>query len=233
MHVPRPTGALLALAVLGGACSASTEATTTAAADHSAFCDAAVTTERAAMYHDLEAVVQGMAAMAAASPTEAYRDAVTETARLIEQDPEAAFESASMATTRDLHQELLEAHCGQRSLEVVGVDFAYEGMPAEVASGRALLEFSNGSQENFHEVIVARKKDGVSTQDVLAAGPEGADQTLELVGGIDAAPGEGGRVLLDLVPGDYLFICAVPMDESEDAPMHVEAGMLHEFTVVA
>lgn len=237
----RRAAALALSALLGSACGGTTQEAASARTgdgadlDHAAFCDASVATGEAALGHDLEAVAAGMASMADASPDPALAELLLRARDLLVEDPEAAFASEVMAQVQREHDQQLSEQCGARRADIEGLDFSYGGVE-DLPAGRTLLALDNVSEEHHHEAMVARRTDDgtMPIADVLALGPEGAMAHLEIVGAVDAAPGQVDLTLVDLVPGTYVYLCAVPLDESDPgAPMHVQLGMFDEFEVLA
>jgi plastocyanin len=129
--------------------------------------------------------------------------------------------------------------------EVVGVDYAFEGIPETVTVGTAFT-FRNGGQE-AHEIVLARKNAGVTTsfEELLAMPEEESSKLVTFVGQLMANPGDtaDGQLVADGA-GDYLAICFFPQGWTEipegtpdpaaspptGAP-HFTLGMLQEFTV--
>ncbi|MFA9430782.1 hypothetical protein [Egicoccus sp. AB-alg2] len=142
------------------------------------------------------------------------------------------------------------------AVEVVGVDYGFEGLDGPIDAG-STLTFRNASEVEYHEVVVMRVPDEEtrSLDELLALPPEEAGQALEFVGVAVAPPGEEGEVVAgDLTldqPGRYVATCFIPIGadpdvvheamhgaEGEDAPPdlgdgepHAMAGMAAEFTV--
>ena len=131
------------------------------------------------------------------------------------------------------------------AVEVVGVDYAFQGIPPTATVGTS-FSLRNEGQE-AHELVLVRKNPDVTLSfDELLALPE--DQALNQVaflGQVAANPGEtaSGTVTAD-APGDYLAICFIPQGLTQlpegslgpDASLpagapHFTLGMRQEFTV--
>lgn len=130
---------------------------------------------------------------------------------------------------------------------VTAVDFKYEGLPAEVASGTTLALVNTGQE--VHEIAVVRKLPTTTqTFEELLAMPE--DQAQALVQNVGFAYAEPGKTAADIVtigePGEYLALCFIPAGttsvpsidpNSPEAPSlgtgapHFTLGMMQEFTV--
>ena len=133
---------------------------------------------------------------------------------------------------------------GARTIEVVATDFAFSGLPDEVAVGTQVT-FVNDAGRELHELVAFRLPDDERrTADELMADPSalggllsGAEPTMVLLaepGGPQiAAVGDGTFT----EPGRYLVICAIPTgaDPAEylaaaatsDGPPEVEGGAPH------
>lgn len=131
------------------------------------------------------------------------------------------------------------------TVEVVGVDYAYEGVPGSVETGTE-LDFTNASDAEVHELVLVRlpEVEERSVEELLQLTPEEQEEMLadSVVGVSVAMPDEDGRVVEgDLVvdePGRYLMVCFVPTgadpeaflsaaEESQGGPPQVEGGPPH------
>lgn len=129
--------------------------------------------------------------------------------------------------------------------EVVAVDYAFQGLPRQIAPGTKLA-LRNTSATEMHELVAVRLPEGESRsaaelfrlpdeqlQAVLAEMPD-------LV--LAAAPGKAGSVALGngvlTKPGRYLLFCAIPtgadpveyaraLEAAGDAPPSVTGGPPH------
>ena len=161
----------------------------------------------------------------------------------------AAFEEDEeiKAAEAKLHDFDLE-NCGWGSAEVKAVDYAFEGLDDSYDAGPTSFDFTNGGKE-VHEMIVVKKKDGVSESfdDILAIEDEAAQQEkIDFAGAAFGPPGEESYFVVDLEPGSYIALCFIPEgttpevmaqmessgEEPENAgPPHFVKGMKKEFTV--
>jgi len=159
-------------------------------------------------------------------------------------EPSASTE-ASMAPSASA--ESSAAASGEADVTITAVDFAFEGIPANVPSGTTMA-LTNTGQE-VHEMIVVRKLPTTTQSfEELLALPQ--DQIEGLVEDIGFAYAEPGQTATDVVtigePGDYLMICFIPagttslpsIDPNASEPPdlgtgapHFTLGMLLEFTV--
>lgn len=121
-----------------------------------------------------------------------------------------------------------EAAEGAEVVPVTGVDFAFEGLPAEVAAGPTAFEFTNDG-DVAHEMAIFKLGDGVELDALLAAEEEPTDEEAQDIGFTYAGPGEGGVfVNADLDAGTYAVVCFIPGPEGKP---HYDLGMKTTFTV--
>ncbi len=158
---------------------------------------------------------------------------------------------------------LLVAACGDdeaepESVEIVGINYEYEGVPETLAVGSD-LSFRNDADNEVHEIVVVRINDDETRPiEELAQLPPEEGQASTVIGVSVALPGETGTVVEgdDLVldqPGRYALLCFIPLGSDVDlarqllsgpppegegppptlgeGPPHVTAGMFAEFTV--
>jgi hypothetical protein len=107
------------------------------------------------------------------------------------------------------------------------VDYSFE-MPATL-DGDATVAVTNASPSERHEMIFLSVEEGVSAADVVEAFHDGTSLPGVGVGGMQALPpGATQHLQLDLEPGRYFVLCAVP---SADGRPHLDAGMIEEVIV--
>lgn len=110
------------------------------------------------------------------------------------------------------------------------VDFAY---PDASLPAQGVIEFTNTSQAQPHEMNVFKLAEGATQDDVVAffegEAPSGPPPfTAE--GGVQAIlPGTSQEAAIDLDPGDYVLICGIP-DPTDGVP-HFKKGMVTTVTV--
>jgi hypothetical protein len=105
----------------------------------------------------------------------------------------------------------VKANCGFAAVEVLATEYAFGGLPEELASGPTVVSLTNNGEE-MHEIILVRKNDGVtaSAEELLALPEDEALAQVQMVGMAFAAPGETGHTVADLAPGDYIAVCFIP-----------------------
>jgi plastocyanin len=143
------------------------------------------------------------------------------------------------------------------TVEVTGIDYAYEDVPATVAAGTTLT-LTNASEAELHELVAMRLPDDEDRPvDELIQLPE--EELGALFGGppamvLLAPPGEAPQIAAVgtgtlTEPGRYLLFCAIPIGadpaeylaaaessgggppEVEGGPPHFTEGMYAETTV--
>lgn len=119
-------------------------------------------------------------------------------------------------------------------LDVAGSDYAFGGLPEEVAAGRVGVRFANISAGNEpHELILMRRPDGDtrSIDEIVALGPEGLFGEYQMVGVTWAeVPSATMSAFFELEAGEYLALCTLPVGDDESA-MHLHEGMIQGFSV--
>lgn len=112
-------------------------------------------------------------------------------------------------------------------VEVQLVDYAFD-LPERI-SGDATLMIDNASKAEPHEMVIVGLDDGDTIDDVLHALQDGKPLPGTAVGGVQALPpGQRQLLQLDLEPGRYAVLCAVP---SPGGTPHFDSGMIDEVTV--
>jgi hypothetical protein len=107
------------------------------------------------------------------------------------------------------------------------VDYGF-ALPDTIPAG-GLLEVTNAAATEPHELIVARLHDGAGVKEVRDAIAAGTRAPATFAGGVQAIlPRASQRLRLDLEPGAYVLLCAVP---SPDGTPHYAKGMIQEVTV--
>lgn len=114
------------------------------------------------------------------------------------------------------------------TVEVIGVDYGYEGLPSEIAAGSDIV-FRNESEVEVHEFVAVRLDDDDerSVEELLALPPEefgpmlgGASSVIIAPPAVDGTPTDGmvveGSAMLDQ-PGRYAIVCVIPTGADPDA----------------
>lgn len=138
------------------------------------------------------------------------------------------------------------------TIEVTGQDYGFAGVPEAAVSG-AELTFTNGSEAEFHEMVVFRIADGDerTLQELLELPEAESESLIEFQGVLVAMPGETGfnpeaegtSITLGEA-GRYAILCFIPqgadpavvaeaMANAEGGPPDLEDGMPHAFLGMA
>ncbi len=155
-----------------------------------------------------------------------------------EGDPEGFFDTEEFATAFAEVGGIANDECADEVIDVTATEYAFDGIPSELSTGVLGVEFTNDGEE-FHELAVVRKNDGVTQtfEELLELSEEEAGEFITEVGGTVAPPGRNSPALLELTePGEYLAACFIPVGatpdtEEADGPPHFTQGMTVEFTV--
>lgn len=234
------------------------ETATSVDAATEAACDAYVAIERAfSIDEDPEAGIAALQDFVAAAPADVAAE-VEPAISPLEQDVEAALESAEVANAETTFDRYAFESCGDTLVEMDGVDFAFSGIPSEIEAGRVVFRFSNESLSGeFHEALVLRRDPAAegSAHDALVAalgeapisveGTYAVFEQMELVA-VGFVEPEGGDTedmfAVDMEPGEYVVACLLPANSPEtlepyfagedvDGHRHLEDGMFTEVTV--
>jgi uncharacterized cupredoxin-like copper-binding protein len=150
----------------------------------------------------------------------------------------AGASTSASATTSATTSAAASQAAGGPTIAVTGKDYAFEGIPTEIAAGSELT-FKNVATDEDHVLVVVRKNDDATKEleDLLKNGTEQEQQSMTTqIGALEAAPGQSaqGTIKLDK-PGDYLALCPVPVGSmtgpASDAQPHFMKGMYQLFTV--
>ena len=127
-----------------------------AAPDVAAFCEAELATEAAVASEDPALIGPALEALVAAAP-EDIRATVEEVIALADAGPtDPAFEAAYGALI-----EYVAANCGFAELDTTATEYAFGGVPEEVAAGPTIISLTNIG-EQVHEIVIYRINDDVT-----------------------------------------------------------------------
>lgn len=197
---------------------------------------------------DPEAIEQALQAAETSAPPE-LEDAVTTAAgtvrQILETQDFALFESEEMTKALTEINDYYVSDCGFEELEITARDYAFQGFPASIPAGTAVLRFTNEGTE-LHEAAIMRIDDPeLGAEQLLELPEEEARGKVTRVGGSFAMPGQStsATVIFD-EPGTYAVFCFIPQGltpevaEEADAggaepegPPHAVLGMTAELTV--
>jgi hypothetical protein len=238
-----------ALALIGGACGdddddsaadePADETTTTEAAadgDTAAFCASRVQLEQAfnAEQPDVEAVTALLGDLQASAPADIAGNVTGLSDALAQAAESGADPTEDPAFGENIGpiDEFSLSDCGYETVEVTGVDYAFEGVPDTVQAGTVGFKLTNEGAEP-HEMVIFRINDGVTAplEELLALPEEEVGQSITFAGAAFAGPGGWGASFAELEAGRYAAACFVPVGGAEDGPPHFMEGMTAEFEV--
>jgi uncharacterized cupredoxin-like copper-binding protein len=113
---------------------------------------------------------------------------------------------------------------------ITAKEFAFD-MPATIEGGFTKVTMDNAGEMDHHAIFLRVNDDSTveAVEEALALpefGPVFAVSTA--VGGPNCGPGQSTSVIIDLQPGQYLVICAIP---NSDGVPHYALGMLSHVEV--
>lgn len=128
------------------------------------------------------------------------------------------------------------ANCGFQRVELMAMDYEFEGVPERLAAGPTSFSLMNHSKRGeSHVALLARLNPGqqVDLKQLVDMSLDQIQQIADLVpGSALATPGGTGGLLVDLTPGNYFVLCPLRTREGDPTSAHLFRGMLAEFTVV-
>ncbi len=220
-----------------------------ASGDNAAFCDGLVEFNSAVFQVELEEDTPEADIIAAGDALAPLFDTVVDNAPddlsdtvnelndaiqpLTEGDAEAFNEDATFETYTGFLADSVDA-CEFDTVDVTGVDYAFEDVPETIEAGTVAFKFTNATEaDEEHEMIVFKRADGVTLgfEELLELGEEESADMIEFKTAAFAPPGEEGATLAELDPGAYAMVCFIPVGGGEEGPPHFTRGMIEEFTV--
>jgi hypothetical protein len=130
---------------------------------------------------------------------------------------------------------LYEGCASDEQLDVSGVDYAFEGLPAEIGAGRVAIRFTNETAAaEPHELVLFRRNEGTteSVTDLMALPPDQIMAKVTMAGVVFVEePDAASTLIVDLEPGEYVALCMIPVGGGEEGEPHALHGMVAELTV--
>lgn len=209
--------------------------------DDAAFCDNWTELQATAGEAPPEETQSLAEAAAAAAPPE-VAEAIQTEVELFSSGAEDFQEDPTFVRAEAVIDEHMFDVCeADTTIEFTGTEYAYDGVPDEVAAGSVKIRFTNEGAE-LHEAVHLVKKEGVteSWDELLELPEEEAMEKVDFVGGAFASPGNFDVGVQDWEAGEHILICFLPVGatpeafESGEEPQgepHFARGMRHEFVV--
>ena len=128
-------------------------------------------------------------------------------------------------------------NCDFETIAVTASEYAFDGIPDELAAGVTGIELENAGGE-VHEIVIFKRNEGAtqSIEELLAMSEEESAALVTFVEATGANPGDTGYLVGDFEIGEYIALCLVSQgttsEEAQgDGPPHAMEGMVTEFTV--
>jgi hypothetical protein len=171
-----------------------------------AFCEAEVAAEAALASEDPETIGPAFEALVAAAPEE-IRATVEELAAGVE----AGSDDPALEEAYEAMIEYMAANCGFAELNVAASEYAFGGIPGEVAAGPTIINLENIGEE-VHEILIARINDDVTltVEELLALPEEESESMVTFVAHTFSVPGDTGRTVVEFTPGRHVALCFFP-----------------------
>lgn len=190
----------------------------------------------AATFGDPSTIGDSIAALHTAAPAELH-ESITTYGEALEAafggDEDAMSSEEYLAADRAIGAAIFESCDVGATLDVKGIDYAFEGIPDEIPAGRVAIRFTNDTEQaEAHEMFIMRRAEGADEPVTeLFELPEEELFSKAIPTAVAFADDAGGSnvALVDLEPGEYIAICMIPA--TTDGAPHANHGMVDEFTV--
>jgi hypothetical protein len=128
-------------------------------------------------------------------------------------------------------------NCPGAKIDVVAIDYAFQGLPATLKAGVTGFKLTNASLTEAHEMGIGKllpANESMSVEKIMALPEKKADKLFDenAGGGMFAPVGESGYTTLDLKPGTYVYADFLPVGGKKGGKSHAIEGMYGTFIVV-
>jgi hypothetical protein len=128
------------------------------------------------------------------------------------------------------------SNCPGAKVDVVAIDYEFQGMPATLKSGVTHFKLTNNAPKEDHEMGLGKllpANESMDIEAILALPGKKADKLFDpsTGGGMYAPVGESGFMTIDLEPGKYVYACFIPVGGKKNGKPHAMQGMYGSFTV--
>ncbi len=201
-------------------------------ADVAAFCQARVDVEAAFLTGDKAAITTSIDALKTTAPSEIATDAGV-VADLLAKKGENAFENKKFLAAIERTDAFVLESCGFTQVDVVGIDYEFQGVPATIPAGTTAFKFTNDAPKEHHEIIILRRKPGTTqpVDEILSLPEKKAGKLVDFVTAAFADPGDTQVGITELTPGEYVVACFIPVGGKKHGKPHWVKGMVAEFEV--
>lgn len=201
-----------------------------------AFCDAALATDKAAgkalvekpKQKDIQALENALNQIESTAPPEVAANvqaavAATRTAIQSRKDP---FDDPTFEQNLSAIDQYQYNSCGYTQLDVTGIEYEFQGLPKTLPTGKVAIRFTDTGAE-LHELAIARLKTKDSLRKILGMSEKEQRKKIEEVGGTFARQNETTYTVADLSkPGRYGVVCFLPVGSTSEEAAE-EAGKKH------
>ncbi len=232
----RLVGGALLLAAVATACGDDAESMSTAACDRYAEL-------QAGFFGDPSALGAAATAFGEAAPDSLEEDVGVVVAAFNSDDPSAMSTPEFAAANERVGAAVFDDCDSVVALDVSGIDYAFDGLPSSISSGRVAVRLANDTASGQpHELVILTGADGQAADELRDLPMEQLMQQARPVGLVFVEqPGAAATTLVDLEPGSYLVICTLPVAENGEQPdgdapptdTHAHHGMVTTLTVEA
>jgi hypothetical protein len=249
----RKLGFLVALTTVGALLGIA-PAAAQAPPEVTAFCDAALATDKAAekalvekpKQKDIQAFETSLTQIESTAPPEiaASVQAAAAQVRTAIQSRKEPFEDPSFEQNINAIDQYRYNSCGYTQLDVTGIEYEFQGLPKTAPAGKVAIRFTDNGAE-FHELAILRVKSKDSVKKLAGLSEKELAKKSDPIGGTFATQGQTSYAIAELSkPGRYAVICHLPVGatseealekagKKHDTKSHAQEGMIQEIKVEA
>lgn len=197
-----------------------------------AFCEARAGTEAAFNSEDEQQIKTGLDALNTNAPPEIATD-VTLVTKQLGKNAQKAFDNKRFLAALERVDSFVLASCGFPEVDVAGIDYEFQGIPATIPAGTTAFKFTNEAPKEHHEMVVIRLKPGktIAAKKLLALPDKKVEKLVEFATAAEAGPGDFSVTITELTPGHYIVACFHPVGDKKNGKPHWVKGMRAEFDV--
>jgi hypothetical protein len=248
----RKLGMLVALTTAGALLGIS-PAVAQAPPEVTAFCDAALATDKAAgkalvekpKQKDIQAFEASLTQIESTAPPEvaATVQAAAASVRSAIQAKKDPFDDPTFEQNLNAIDQYQYNSCGYTQLDVTGIEYEFQGLPKTVPAGNVAIRFTDTGAE-FHELAIFRVKGKDSVKKIVGMSEKEQAKKFEEIGGTFATQGQTTYAIADMSkPGRYGVVCFLPVGSTSEKAAeeaehehgggtpHWKRGMLATITV--
>lgn len=127
-------------------------------------------------------------------------------------------------------------NCGGTKLPVSAFDYGFQGVPATLPAGDAVIQFTNTAPKEPHEMALFKLTEAgaaLDPQKLLSMPEKKVGKYVDFSTGVFAfaPPGAVGYGVGSLTPGEYVYACFIPVGGKAKGKPHFMEGMFGTLTV--